>query len=207
MRRGDKADWYAFDDADLVSDPFALFSQWYDQASTMVREPEAICVATANAQGQPSARMVLLRSFDERGFVFHSNYESRKGNDIDENPRGAILWYIEEMGRQVRIEGAFEKLSARESDEYFAGRNRGHQIAAHASRQSQAIASRRDLEMQFQEAEARFAEVAVPRPPHWGGYRLVPTHFEFWQQRPDRFHDRYYFDRDGTIWIHQRHQP
>jgi pyridoxamine 5'-phosphate oxidase len=207
MKRGEQPAWFPLDDAEVMGDPFEMFSAWYDQAAEIVREPEAICVATADASGQPAARMVLLRNFDERGFVFHTNYESRKGHDIEENPKGAILWFIEEMGRQVRIEGRIEKLSAQESDAYFARRNRGHQIGAHASAQSQPIESRKALEARFLDTEAAFEGRDVPRPLYWGGYRLVPSHFEFWQQRPDRYHDRYFFDRDGVTWQIQRHQP
>ena len=207
MKQADQPTWAALDEAAMLDDPFELFSAWYDEAAALVREPEAICVATASASGQPRARMVLLRAFDERGFVFHTNYHSIKGHDIEENPKVAMLWFIEEQGRQVRIEGQVEMLSASESDSYFARRNRGHQLAALSSEQSQPSSSRHDLEERFARFEAEYEGKDVGRPAHWGGYRIVPTLFEFWQQRPDRMHDRFFFTRDASAWTHQRHQP
>ena len=200
--------WIPLDEASLDADPFVQFERWWEEAVEVVREPEAICVATADATGQPRARMVLLRSRDERGFCFFTNYESRKGHDLEENPRASILWYVEPLGRQVRIEGAVEKVSEAESDAYFASRPRGHQLGAHASRQSQPIGDRTALEEAVAEEERRFAGAAVPRPTHWGGYRLVPTLFEFWQHREDRIHDRVlYTPVDGGGWERRRHQP
>ena len=200
--------WIPLDEASLDADPFVQFERWWEEAVEVVREPEAICVATADANGQPRARMVLLRSRDERGFCFFTNYDSRKGHDLEENPRASILWYVEPLGRQVRIEGAVEKVSEAESDAYFASRPRGHQLGAHASRQSQPIGDRTALEEAVAEEERRFAGAAVPRPTHWGGYRLVPTLFEFWQHREDRIHDRVlYTPVDGGGWERRRHQP
>lgn len=200
--------WIPLDEASLDADPFVQFERWWEEAVEVVREPEAICVATADANGQPRARMVLLRSRDERGFCFFTNYDSRKGHDLEENPRASILWYVEPLGRQVRIEGAVEKVSESESDAYFASRPRGHQLGAHASRQSQPIGDRTALEEAVAEEERRFAGAAVPRPTHWGGYRLVPTLFEFWQHREDRIHDRVlYTPVDGGGWERRRHQP
>ena len=200
--------WIPLDEASLDADPFVQFERWWEEAVEVVREPEAICVATADANGQPRARMVLLRSRDERGFCFFTNYESRKGHDLEENPRASILWYVEPLGRQVRIEGAVEQVSESESDAYFASRPRGHQLGAHASRQSQPIGDRTALEEAVAEEERRFAGAAVPRPTHWGGYRLVPTLFEFWQHREDRIHDRVlYTPVDGGGWERRRHQP
>lgn len=152
--------------------------------------------------------MVLLRSRDERGFCFFTNYESRKGRDLAENPRASILWYVEPLGRQVRIEGVVEQVSAAASDDYFASRPRGHQVGAHASHQSQPISDRALLEAAVKAEELRFSGVDVPRPAHWGGYRLVPTLFEFWQHREDRIHDRViYTPAEGGRWTHRRHQP
>ena len=200
--------WIPLDEASLDADPFVQFERWWEEAVEVVREPEAICVATADANGQPRARMVLLRSRDERGFCFFTNYDSRKGHDLEENPRASILWYVEPLGRQVRIEGAVEQVSESESDAYFASRPRGHQLGAHASRQSQPIGDRTALEDAVAEEERRFAGAAVPRPAHWGGYRLVPTLFEFWQHREDRIHDRVlYTPADGGGWERRRHQP
>ena len=200
--------WIPLDEASLDADPFVQFERWWEEAVEVVREPEAICVATADATGQPRARMVLLRSRDERGFCFFTNYESRKGHDLEENPRASILWYVEPLGRQVRIEGAVEQVSESESDAYFASRPRGHQLGAHASRQSQPIGDRTALEEAVAQEERRFAGAAVPRPTHWGGYRLVPTLFEFWQHREDRIHDRVlYTPVDGGGWERRRHQP
>ncbi len=207
MKQGDEPTWSPLDEAEILADPFELFSAWYDEAAAIVREPEAICVATADSSGQPRARMVLLRAFDERGFVFHTNYHSIKGHDIEGNPKAAILWFVEEQGRQVRIEGRVEKLSSPESDAYFARRNRGHQLGALSSEQSQPTASRGELEERFARFEAEYEGRAIARPAHWGGYRLVPAHFEFWQQRPDRMHDRFFFTQDGSHWNHERHQP
>ena len=200
--------WIPLDEASLDADPFVQFERWWEEAVEVVREPEAICVATADANGQPRARMVLLRSRDERGFCFFTNYDSRKGHDLEENPRASILWYVEPLGRQVRIEGAVEQVSEAESDAYFASRPRGHQLGAHASRQSQPIGDRTALEEAVAQEERRFAGAAVPRPTHWGGYRLVPTLFEFWQHREDRIHDRVlYTPVDGGGWERRRHQP
>jgi pyridoxamine 5'-phosphate oxidase len=200
--------WVPLDPSSLPADPFAAFEAWFAEASESMREPEAICIATADATGQPRARMVLLRGRDERGFCFFTNYESRKGRDLAENPRAALLWYAEPLGRQVRIEGDVEQLSAEESDAYFAGRPRGHQLGAHVSSQSEPIEDRHALESKVDEVEGRFEGVEVPRPAHWGGYRLVPRHFEFWQHRTDRLHDRVVFapGPDGG-WTTVRLQP
>ena len=200
--------WVPLDQDTLDPDPFAQFEAWWSEAVVVVREPEAICLATADASGQPRARMVLLRGRDERGFCVYTNYLSRKGEDLAENPRASLLWYVEPLGRQVRIEGTVEQVSAAESDAYFADRPRGHQLGAHASRQSQPIADRAALEAAVVEAEERFAGIEVPRPEHWGGYRIVPTAFEFWQHREDRIHDRVlYAPAVGGGWVRRRHQP
>ena len=156
--------WVPLELDSLDPDPFLAFEDWYAAASELVREPEAICVATADGSGQPSARMVLLRARDHRGFCFFTNYESDKGRDLAENPQAAILWYVEPLGRQVRIEGPVERLAPAESDAYFASRPRGHQLGAHASRQSRSIEDRRSLEEEVVSVEARFEGLEVPRP-------------------------------------------
>ena len=200
--------WVPLELDSLDPDPFLAFEDWYAAASELVREPEAICVATADGSGQPSARMVLLRARDHRGFCFFTNYESDKGRDLAENPQAAILWYVEPLGRQVRIEGPVERLAPAESDAYFASRPRGHQLGAHASRQSRSIEDRRSLEEEVVSVEARFEGLEVPRPAHWGGYRLRPVRFEFWQHREDRLHDRIiYTTVDAGGWRRERHQP
>jgi pyridoxamine 5'-phosphate oxidase len=200
--------WIPLDEASLDPNPFVQFERWWEEAVNVVREPETICVATADKSGQPRARMVLLRGRDERGFCFFTNYESAKGHDLEENPKASLLWYVEPLGRQVRIEGAVEKVSPEESDIYFNSRPRGHQIGAHASHQSQVIASRVELQDAVQESERRFEGGEVPRPPHWGGYRVIPHFFEFWQHREDRLHDRVFYTPDASGgWSRQRHQP
>ena len=200
--------WVPLDESHLDADPYVQFEVWWEEAQAVVREPEAICIATADASGQPRARMVLLRARDERGFCFFTNYHSRKGRDLAENPKASMLWYVEPLGRQVRIEGRVEVLDAVDSDAYFASRPRGHQLGAHASNQSDPIASRAELEEAVAREERLFEGREVPRPAHWGGYRLVPASFEFWQHREDRIHDRVLYTNDGADgWVRTRHQP
>ena len=151
--------------------------------------------------------MVLLRTADEHGFVWFTNYNSHKGHDLLENPRAAILWYCEPLGRQVRIEGPVARVSDVESDEYFNSRPRGHQIGAHASNQSEPLASRQELEDRVRSLEAEFNGREIPRPPHWGGFRLIPEHFEFWQHRKDRLHDRVLYNLVDGSWQLERYAP
>jgi len=194
-------------EADVDPDPVVQFSRWFEEAATVVRMPEAVAVATASTDGHPSARMVLMKHFDEQGFVFHTNYESRKGSDLTQNPRCAMLFYWDPLGRQVRIEGGAERIPASQSDEYFLTRPRGGQIGALASHQSQPIASRSELDGRQQELTERFDGQPVARPPWWGGFRVVPDTFEFWQNRADRLHDRLRYVRDGGSWAIVRLQP
>lgn len=179
----------------VESDPVTQFAQWYERAQAAVKPlPDAVALATATRSGQPSLRVVLLKSYDAHGFVFYTNYRSRKGRELARNPHATLLFYWGELGRQVRIEGRVAKLMARESDAYFATRPRGSQLAAWASPQSAVIAGRGPLERRVA-AFARKYPDAVPRPPHWGGYRLVPEAFEFWQGGEDRLHDRIIYRR------------
>ena len=164
-------------------------------------------LATATADGRPTARIVLLKSFDERGFVFFTNYHSRKGDELSDNPRACLLFYWPQVWRQVRIEGAVEKVTADESDAYFSSRPLGSRIGAWASNQSEVVKSREDLEQQFAELSARYGD-QVPRPPHWGGYRVKPAMIEFWQGRDNRLHDRlrYSLQINGS-WLIERLAP
>jgi pyridoxamine 5'-phosphate oxidase len=182
----------------VESDPVAQFARWYETAQAQGKPvPEAVALATATRAGHPSVRMVLLKSFDAHGFVFYTNYRSRKGRELARNPRATLLFYWGESGRQVRIEGRVEKSTARESDDYFATRPRGSQLAAWASPQSAVIPGRRALERRVAAFARKYPE-AVPRPPQWGGYRLVPETFEFWQGGEDRLHDRILYRRAGS---------
>jgi pyridoxamine 5'-phosphate oxidase len=199
--------WIPFDIADAHEDPFEQFSTWYNEALGEMREREAIALVTATADAHPTARMVLLRYIGDGGFGWYSNYESRKGRDLEENPNAAILWYCEPLGRQIRIEGTVAKMNSANSDEYFASRPRGHQVGAHASQQSRPIATRKILEEQVEAAAFRFEGTEIPRPGYWGGYLLTPTAFEFWQHRKDRLHDRLLYTQVGEGWHRERHCP
>jgi len=190
------------------ADPILLFRQWYDEALRAgVRHPEEMTLATATADGRPSARIVLLRGLDDRGFVFYSNRSSRKGQELADNPRAALVFHWPAAQRQVRVEGAVAPVTERESDRYFADRPRGSQIGAHASRQSEVIPDRAFLEKRVAQFEARFAGGAVPRPPHWGGYRVDPEVIEFWQERDHRLHDRIRYRREAGRWLRERLAP
>jgi pyridoxamine 5'-phosphate oxidase len=196
-------------EADAPANPFALFARWYlDAESADLVEPSAMTLATATADGAPDARMVLMRGFDERGFVFYTNYQSRKAAELAANPRAALVLYWGELKRQVRIEGTVEKLSAPESDAYFSKRPFGHQLGALASPQSQVISDRQYLEERLQKLLEQFdPEKPVPRPAHWGGYRVVAHTIEFWQGRDNRLHDRLRYRKTADGWTIERLAP
>ncbi len=181
---------------DVDPDPLRQFAAWFEQAGQAgAPQPEAAAVATASADGAPSVRFVLVKRFDERGFVFFSNYESRKGRELRENPRAALLFHWEALGRQVRIEGSVERVSAAESVAYAHSRPRGSQLSALASPQSRVIESREWLERRVAELAERYADQELPLPETWGGLRVLPASYEFWQQRQDRLHDRLRYAR------------
>jgi pyridoxamine 5'-phosphate oxidase len=184
-----------------VSDPLVEFRALFERASVNAPfDPVAVTLATATRDGQPSARVVLLRGVDDRGFVFFTNYESRKAAEIDANPRAAICCYWPWLDEQVRIEGRVERVTDVESDAYFAGRARGSQIGAWASAQSRVLESRDVLEQSYHDIDARYATHTVPRPPHWGGYRIVPERIEFWRAGTFRLHNRVLYTRAGDGW-------
>ncbi|HEX8392578.1 MAG TPA: pyridoxamine 5'-phosphate oxidase [Longimicrobium sp.] len=179
------------------AEPFRRFGEWMERVlAAQVKEPTAMSLATADEGGRPSNRMVLLKGFDERGFVFYTNLESRKGRELAANPHAALCLFWQPLELQVRIEGAVEAVSAQEADEYYNSRARGSRIGAWASTQSRPLASYDELMRRVEEFEARFAEGDIPRPPHWSGFRVVPERIEFWQGRASRLHERERFDRD-----------
>jgi pyridoxamine 5'-phosphate oxidase len=194
---------------DADPDPVRQFASWFQQAQAAgVRMPEAAALATASADGAPSVRMVLVKGFDERGFVFFSNYASRKGGELAANPRAALAFYWDPLGRQVRIEGAVERTSADETADYVRSRPRGSQLGALASPQSEVIDSRETLEQRVAELEQRYGQGELPLPTSWGGYRLTPDTVELWQQRHDRLHDRLRYRRGGDGgWVIERLAP
>ena len=188
-------------------DPYSQFAKWYGEAQDTVRPlPDAAALATATTRGRPSLRTVLLKGFDAHGFVFYTNYRSRKGRELARNPHATLLFYWRSLGRQVRIEGRIEKVAARESDEYFATRPRGSQLSAWASAQSATVRGRAALERRFASVARKYPE-SVPRPPHWGGYRLAPAAIEFWQGRDDRLHDRILYRLAHGRWRVERLAP
>jgi len=195
--------------ADLDPNPIVQFQKWFEQALTsQLLEPSAMTLATADKAGQPSARIVLLKAVDERGFVFFTNYESRKGRELAENPRASLAIYWAELERQVCIAGGVTKVSRAESEKYFAMRPRGSQFGAHVSKQSSVVPDRAFLETRLREVEKHFADRPVEAPPYWGGYVLNPATIEFWQGRPNRLHDRFQYSKqaDGS-WRIERLSP
>jgi pyridoxamine 5'-phosphate oxidase len=194
--------------ADLASDPLEQFRSWFAEAGATLEMPEAVALATATPGGAPSVRMVLLKGFDERGLVFFSHYTSRKGRELEANPQAALLFHWSPLGRQVRVEGRVEYVSDEESDAYFATRPRDAQLGALASRQSEPLGSRADLDERLAELEGKLGDGRVPRPPTWGGFRLMPTAWEFWQHRSSRLHDRFRYEREPSgAWRVQRLFP
>jgi len=197
----------AFDEQDLTADPLALFTRWFEEASEHgAFEPHAVALATATPEGEPSARMVLMKGFDERGLSFFTNYGSRKGGELDANPRAALLFHWPELGRQVRIEGAVSRVERAETEAYAHSRSRASQLSALASPQSRPVPDRRSLERRVEELDREHAS-ELPVGDDWGGYRLEPRAWEFWQHRPNRLHDRFRYQRIDDTWRAERLGP
>ena len=192
----------------MTESPLERFREWIREAEQSgVEVPEAMTLATADAEGSPSARMLLLKAADEDGFVFYSGYVSRKARELEQNPRAALVFYWRPLGKQVRVEGRVERVPEAESAEYFATRPRGSQLAAWASQQSHPLASREELERRYAELEREYEGQEVPLPPHWGGFRLRPEAIEFWQHRENRLHDRIRYTRAREGWLHELLAP
>lgn len=196
------------DEAQVDADPIVQFGRWFaDAEAADLIEPNAMTLATAGAGGRPSARMVLLKGFDDGGFVFYTNYESRKAGELAGNPAAALVFWWGALQRQVRVEGAVERVRHEESDAYFRSRPLGSRLGAWASAQSQVIAGRAELEERLEELTARYDDGDVPLPPFWGGYRIRPEVIEFWQGRPNRLHDRLRYRRTPSGWAIDRLSP
>ncbi|MBD2034949.1 pyridoxamine 5'-phosphate oxidase [Leptolyngbya sp. FACHB-321] len=198
----------ALNEADVDPDPIQQFQRWMDQAiAAELPEPNAMTLATATRDGIPSARIVLLKGLDARGFAFYTNYESRKGRELADNPQAALVFLWTVLERQVRIEGQVEKVAAAETDAYFQSRPLASRLGAWASEQSRVIRNREVLEQRFAELKATYADETVPRPPHWGGYRVIPHQIEFWQGRTSRLHDRLRYRLEEGNWHLERLAP
>jgi pyridoxamine 5'-phosphate oxidase len=196
------------DKADVHHDPVVQFHAWFQNAiDAGLHEPNAMILATAATDGKPSARTVLLKGYDERGFVFYTNYEGRKAGELETNPECALLFYWGELERQVRVEGTVSRISEQESDEYFASRPRGSRLGTWASEQSLPVEDRSVLEERVRELETEYEGREIPRPPFWGGYRVEPEEMEFWQGRESRLHDRLVYRREDGAWRIERLQP
>lgn len=197
-----------FDEKAVDPNPLNQFENWFRIAlNANIKEPTAMSLATASKSGKPSVRTVLLKSYNENGFVFFTNYESRKGIELDENPVAAVVFWWGNLGRQVRIEGNTEKISEKESENYFHSRPFDSQISAWASAQSRPVESREILETRYNQLKKEYEGKVVPRPPYWGGYRLVPNTFEFWQGWANRLHDRILYTKIGSYWRIERLAP
>jgi pyridoxamine 5'-phosphate oxidase len=184
-----------------MTDPFELFRTWYDEArETEINDSNAMALATADGEGRPSVRMVLLKGVDPRGFVFYTNQEGRKASELAANPHAALLFHWKSLRRQVRVEGSVSEVTSEESDAYFATRSRDSQLGAWASDQSRPLDARETFERRFEDMQRRFEGGPVPRPPHWGGYRVAPERIEFWLDRAHRLHERRLFTRVGEGW-------
>ncbi|MHB1297009.1 MAG: pyridoxamine 5'-phosphate oxidase [Gemmatimonadaceae bacterium] len=196
------------DESDVAADPLSQFHRWFSQArAAEVQEPNAMALATAAADGTPNVRMVLLKDADHRGFVFFTDYRSRKAGELEANAKATLCFWWGALERQVRIAGSVERVSPEESAAYFKERPRGSQLGAWTSTQSTVIGGRESLEATYAEAERRFAGADVPLPPHWGGFRLLPEWFEFWQGRPSRLHDRLRYRPVDEDWVVERLSP
>jgi pyridoxamine 5'-phosphate oxidase len=195
-------------EAEVAKNPFAQFSIWWDEAiGSAIDEVNAMALSTVSAEGRPSARIVLLKGYDEKGFVFFTNYESAKGRQIEQQPFASLLFFWKELERQVRIEGVVTKVAEEESDAYFNSRPAGSRLGAWASPQSQKIADRSVLEEALKAVTAEYSELIIPRPPHWGGYRVTPSRIEFWQGRSNRLHDRILYEQIDNNWLISRLAP
>ncbi len=196
-------------ETEVNNNPFIQFKKWFEQAlAAQLPEPNAMTIATATPDGKPSARMVLLKDFDHRGFVFFTNYNSRKGQELAENPQAALVFWWAELERQVRISGRVEKVSENESDRYYYSRPASSRLGAWVSNQSEVIESREVLEKSWLDFRRQYENQEIPRPPHWGGLRVIPAEIEFWQGRPSRLHDRLLYTRlDNGIWKIERLSP